>query len=95
MQSQRFDPDGGFIRRYLPELARVPDAHIHFPAAMKPAVSGRLRLAPGRGLPLPVVDHARARQRTLMRFRFFESEISRRPCGKLWNYVTFVTFGGC
>ena len=67
-QSQRFDPDGKFIRRYLPELARVPDAHIHFPAAMKPAALAASGLRLGVDYPLPVVDHARARQRTLMRF---------------------------
>ena len=67
-QSQRFDPDGKFIRRYLPELARVPDAHIHCPAAMKPAALAACGLRLGVDYPLPVVDHARARQRTLMRF---------------------------
>ena len=69
-QSQRFDPEGKFIRRYLPELARVPDAHIHFPAAMKPAALAACGLRPGVDYPLPVVDHARARERTLMRFHF-------------------------
>jgi len=67
-QSQRFDPDGRFIRRYLPELARVPDAHIHFPAAMKPAALAACDLRLGVDYPLPIVDHARARERTLMRF---------------------------
>lgn len=68
MQSQKFDPQGRFIRRYLPELARVPDKHIHFPAAMKPAELQACGLQLGADYPMPVVDHARARQRTLMRF---------------------------
>ena len=67
-QSQRFDPDGKFIRRYLPELARVPNAHIHFPAAMKPLELAACGLRLGVDYPLPVVEHARARERTLMRF---------------------------
>ncbi len=67
-QSERFDPEGKFIRHYLPELARVPDAHIHFPAAMKPSALAACGLRLGVDYPLPVVDHARARQRTLMRF---------------------------
>lgn len=67
-QSRRFDPDGQFIRRYLPELAQVPDAHIHFPAAMKPAMLAACGLRLGVDYPLPVIDHARARTRTLMRF---------------------------
>ncbi|MCC6869142.1 MAG: deoxyribodipyrimidine photo-lyase [Burkholderiales bacterium] len=67
-QSQRFDPEGQFIRRYLPELAQVPDAHIHFPAAMKPVDLAACGLRLGVDYPLPVVDHARARERTLLRF---------------------------
>ncbi|HUH87813.1 MAG TPA: deoxyribodipyrimidine photo-lyase [Pusillimonas sp.] len=67
-QSKRFDPEGAFIRRYLPELARVPDTHIHFPAAMKPHALAACSLRLGVDYPLPVVDHARARTRTLLRF---------------------------
>lgn len=67
-QSQRFDPDGKFIRRYLPELAHVPNAHIHFPATMKSIELAACGLRLGVDYPLPVVDHARARARTLMRF---------------------------
>lgn len=69
-QSQRFDPEGRFIRRYLPELVRVPDAHIHYPAAMKPAALAACGLRLGIDYPLPIVDHARARERTLRRFSF-------------------------
>ena len=67
-QSRRFDPEGRFIRRYLPELAQVPDAHIHFPAAMKPAALAACGLRLGMDYPLPIVEHAGARMRTLMRF---------------------------
>ena len=69
-QSERFDPEGAFIRRYLPELAGIPDAHIHFPATMKPEALAACGLRLGVDYPHPVVDHARARQRTLMRFSF-------------------------
>ena len=71
-QSQRFDPDGRFIRRYLPELARVPDRHIHFPAAMPAAALQACGVRLGVDYPYPVVDHARARERTLMRFHFLK-----------------------
>lgn len=73
-QSQKFDPGGAFIRRYLPELAQVPDAHIHFPAAMKPLELQACGLRLGQDYPLPVVDHARARERTLMRFHFLGAD---------------------
>lgn len=69
-QSQKFDPDGRFIRRYLPELACVPDKHLYFPAGMKPLELQACGLRLGIDYPLPVVDHVRARERTLMRFHF-------------------------
>lgn len=68
-QSQKFDPDGRFIRRYLPELACVPERHLHFPAAMKPTALAACGLRLGEDYPLPVVDHGQARLRTLMRFQ--------------------------
>jgi deoxyribodipyrimidine photo-lyase len=73
-QSQRFDPDGKFIRRYVPELARLPDKHIHFPAGMKPLELQACGVELGRDYPQPVVDHASARQRTLMRFHFLRQD---------------------
>ncbi|QIL79678.1 deoxyribodipyrimidine photo-lyase [Diaphorobacter sp. HDW4A] len=73
-QSQRFDPDGRFIRRYVPELARVPDKHIHFPAGMKPLKLHACAVQLGQDYPHPIVDHARARQRTLMRFHFLKQD---------------------
>lgn len=71
LQSRKFDPEGRFIRRYVPELAQVPDRHIHFPAAMKPAERQGCGLRLGVDYPEPVVDHAAARVRTLMRFDGF------------------------
>jgi deoxyribodipyrimidine photo-lyase len=67
-QSQKFDPDGRFIRRYLPELARVPDRHIHEPWRMDADQQRAAGVMIGADYPLPVVDHGQARQRTLARF---------------------------
>ena len=69
LQSQKFDPQGRFIRRYLPELARVPDKHLHFPAAMKPTEQAACGLRLGVDYPQPIVEHAQARTRTLLRFQ--------------------------
>jgi deoxyribodipyrimidine photo-lyase len=64
-QSQRFDPQGRFIRLYLPELARVPDRHIHAPWLMDTAEQARCGVEIGRDYPAPIVDHAAARKVTL------------------------------
>ncbi len=67
-QSQKFDPEGRFIRRYLPELARVPDKFIHAPWTMGGIDQSACRTRIGADYPAPIVDHAAARERTLLRF---------------------------
>ncbi len=67
-QSQRFDPDGRFIRRYLPQLAGFTAQEIHAPWQVPPARQKEAGCVVGVDYPAPVVDHARARARTLARF---------------------------
>ncbi|MCU0840429.1 MAG: DNA photolyase family protein [Thiobacillaceae bacterium] len=68
-QSQKFDPDGRFIRRYLPELAAVPDKYLHAPWRMPEPVQAACGVRIGRDYPPPIVDHAHAREVTLALFR--------------------------
>ena len=72
-QSTRFDPEGRFIRRYVPELARVPDKFIHAPWTMGGIDQTACRTKIGVDYPAPVVDHAAARERTLARFGVLKS----------------------
>ena len=73
-QSQRFDPDGRFIRRYLPELAAVPDRHIHAPWLMSAAEQSACGVVIGRDTPAPLVDHAQARRETLARYAVVKTQ---------------------
>jgi deoxyribodipyrimidine photo-lyase len=73
-QSKRFDPDGAFIRRWLPQLAGLEGAAIHAPWLAKPALLERAGLVLGRDYPLPIVDHEQARERTLARFGVLRTE---------------------
>lgn len=67
-QSQRFDPDGKFILRYLPQLAKLPKAALHAPWTARPVDLAAAGIVLGRDYPLPVVDHAQAREETLRRY---------------------------
>ena len=67
-QSERFDMQGKFIRRYVPELAAVPDKWVHAPWRMPAAVQQSCGVVIGRDYPAPLVDHDEARRRTLARY---------------------------
>ena len=67
-QSEKFDPDGRFIRRYLPQLAALPDEFIHAPWRARPIDLAGANIELGTDYPAPIVDHDDARLRTLARF---------------------------
>jgi deoxyribodipyrimidine photo-lyase len=66
-QSRRFDPDGEFIRRYLPQLGAL-GADIHAPWEASPIELEAAGVELGRDYPRPLVDHAEAREKTLQRY---------------------------
>ena len=68
LQSQRFDAQGKFIRRYVPELAGCSDKMLHEPWKMSAAEQRTSGAIIGEHYPAPVVDHAEARKETLRMF---------------------------
>jgi deoxyribodipyrimidine photo-lyase len=77
-QSRRFDPEGRFIRRYLPQLAKLPDAALHAPWTANPVELDAAGVLPGRDYPVPVVDHEAARKRTLARYAVVREATAKR-----------------
>jgi deoxyribodipyrimidine photo-lyase len=69
LQQERFDPDGRYVRRYVPELARVPDEYLAEPWRMPDQEQERAGCRIGRDYPGPIVDHRQARQAALDRYR--------------------------
>ncbi len=67
-QSEKFDADGKFIKRYVPELKNVPTKYIHAPWTMKAEQRADCGLRLGEDYPWPIVDHAAARELTLARY---------------------------
>ncbi|MBU3740288.1 MAG: deoxyribodipyrimidine photo-lyase, partial [Rhodoferax sp.] len=77
-QSEKFDPTGRFIRRYLPELASLPDAALHAPWMARPLNLAQAGIRLGEDYPQPIVDHAQARERTLQRYAVVKRPASGR-----------------
>jgi deoxyribodipyrimidine photo-lyase len=65
LQGKKFDANGHYVRRWLPELANVPDKFLHDPWNSP---------NPPAGYPAPIVDHAAARERALAAFRQIKKE---------------------
>ena len=72
-QSRKFDPEGAFIRRYLPGLAKLSNGAIHAPWLASAFELDRAGIVLGRDYPEPVVDHAAARRATLKRYAVVKS----------------------
>lgn len=67
-QSEKFDAEGKFIRRYLPQLAALPNKSIHAPWRALPLELQAAGITLGGNYPLPVVQHDEARAKTLERY---------------------------
>ena len=69
LHQERYDPDGTYVRRYVPELSKVPDKHLGEPWKMSAEEQQECGCVIGRDYPGPVVDHKLAREEALDRYR--------------------------
>ncbi|MGF1531942.1 MAG: cryptochrome/photolyase family protein [Puniceicoccaceae bacterium] len=65
IQGEKFDPDGVYVRRWVPELEGVPNRYLHKPWE---ATTRALGITLGEDYPLPVIEHKRGRERALAAF---------------------------
>jgi deoxyribodipyrimidine photo-lyase len=68
-QGTRFDGDGRYVRRWVPELARLPDPWLHQPWAAPEAALRAAGITLGTTYPVPIVDHGSARKSALEALR--------------------------
>lgn len=77
-QGQRFDPAGTYVRRWVPELARVPAARVHAPWTLDEREQRACGVRIGKDYPAPVVDLRASRQEALAAFARLRSGAGRR-----------------
>ena len=77
-QGEDYDPDGAYVRRWVPELGNLPNAFIHKPWTAPYEVLNRAGVRLGQTYPQPIVDHAQARARALAAY---ETVKLQRPDG--------------
>lgn len=65
LQGEKFDPDGAYVRRWVPELARIPNKFIHAPWLAPDSVLAAGGVQLGKHYPKPIVEHKAARTRAL------------------------------
>lgn len=74
LQGEKFDPDGAYVRRWVPELARLSNNVIHQPWTATPIELASAGIELGATYPPPIVDHKQARERALAAYAKIRSK---------------------
>lgn len=74
LQGEKFDTAGVYVRRWVPEIAALPDAWLHKPWEAPGAELSKAGLVLGKNYPAPIVDHKTARARALAAFKEIRGE---------------------
>ena len=69
LQGRRYDPEGAYVRRYVPELSRLPGRHIHAPWQAPSSILTAAGVTLGTTYPYPCVDLTETRRRALADYR--------------------------
>lgn len=69
LQGRKFDSAGAYVRRWVPEIAGLPDEYLHAPREAPPLTLAEAKVKLGSSYPLPVVEHKGARDRALAAFK--------------------------
>ena len=74
LQGRKFDPDGNYVRRWVPELAGLPAEHIHAPWDAPASALEKAGIILGETYPWPVIRHEAGRQRALAAYAAMKAE---------------------
>ena len=69
LQGEKFDPNGDYVRMWIPALRQLPNKYIHKPWEAPEAILKQANITLGKDYPLPIVDHHQARQEALALYK--------------------------
>ena len=69
LQGEKFDPEGAYVRNWIPEIAALPNDYIHKPWEASPLELAAAGITLGKTYPMPIVNHQEARERALRAFQ--------------------------
>ncbi len=82
LQGERFDPTGAYVRRWVPELARLPDRWLQQPEAAPAAVLAQAGVVLGRDYPRPIIDFRTSREQALAGYAMIRGPLGLNPIAR-------------